>query len=88
MFMTRRLQKLEKFAENLRDWPSISGFDGIEAWIEQLAGKVFRSEVKELRLELNTIREENQLLLNYLGLTIVSVGSKEIRKIKSPKKEN
>lgn len=75
--LRRKFEKLE----GLLSWPSITdGLETFKGFVKDLAREVVDPQAKQLRNELSALRTEHQLLLDHLGLEVVTVGTKEIRK--------
>lgn len=73
-------RKIERL-EGLLEWPSIAdGLGSFKSFVKDLAREAVGGDVKSLRVELQAARTETNLLLEHLGLEIVTVGTKEIRK--------
>lgn len=85
--LSSSLRKQLNTLDGLIRWPSITeGLTTFKGFVKDLAREAMGGEVKQLREEIKVVRAENQLLLDHLGLTIVTVGTKEIRKKYTSKK--
>jgi len=79
------LQRKFDLLDGLVRWPTITdGLSSFKAFVKELAREALGGEVKQLRQEIAIVRAENTLLLEHLGLEIVTVGTKEIRKKVKP----